>query len=216
MKRTLAIILSVCLIVAILPTVSVFAAETRPSYLFAIDAGHGGNDPGCTGYDGRYESNDNIKTANEVIALLKKQGQRTYLINRDQQTQYRPVEANNIGADFLISLHRDSSKSPSASGINIYTHEPSHTQRVQQPEKDYAPNERADKHNVDERLVNNLYSYLSGATGLSVALPHYGSASAPTWEDYYINRISNMPSCIIEFGFATNPNDNAIFDANYG
>lgn len=215
MKRTLAIILSACLIIALLPVSTAFAAEGRKSRLFAIDAGHGGDDPGCTGYDGRYEKNDTIKIANEVIALLEEQGQRTHLINREQKTQYRPAEANNINADYLISLHRDSSSSKSASGINIYTHEPSHRQRTEQPEKEYAPNESADKHSADDALVNNLYTCLSGATGLSVAAPHYGSASAPMWEDYYINRLSNMPSCIIEFGFATNPNDNAIFDANY-
>lgn len=215
LKKITAVILCVCLIVAVLPIGWILSAARQPSYLFAIDAGHGGSDPGCIGFDGRHESNDTIKIANEVIALLKKQGQRTYLINRNLKTQERPIEANSIGADFLISLHRDSSKSSKSSGINIYTHEPSHTQRVQQPEKDYAPNERADKHAVDETLVNSLYNYLYGATAIPVSVPHYGSVSAPTWEDYYINRLSNMPSCIIEFGFATNPNDNAVFDSEY-
>jgi len=215
LKKVLSLFLCFCLLISILPSSFVFAASKRPSYLFAIDAGHGGNDPGCTGADGRHESNDNIKIAQEVISLLESQGQRTHLITRTLQTSDRPTEANNVGADFLISLHRDSSSSKSASGINIYTHDPTHYQQVAQPTKDYAPNEHADKHTLDEALVNNLYSYLSSTGLLSVASPHYGSASAPTWEDYYINRKSNMPSCIIEYGFATNSNDNAVFDANY-
>jgi len=215
LKKAISTILCVCLFISIFPATFATAIQQRASYLFAIDAGHGGNDPGCTGADGRYECNDNYKIAQEVILLLNQQGQRTHLINRNLTTANRPVEANNVGADFLISLHRDSSSSKSASGINIYTHEPSHTQRTMQPTKDYAPNESPDKHAVDTTLVNNMYSYLSGAGLLTVASPHYGSASAPTWEDYYINRISNMPSCIIEYGFATNPNDNAVFDAYY-
>jgi len=215
LKKVLSLILCFCLVISILPSTFVSAIEQRPSYLFAIDAGHGGNDPGCTGMDGRYECNDNYKIAQEVISLLEDQGQRTHLITRTLQTSDRPTEANNVGADFLISLHRDSSTSNSVNGINIYTHEPSHYQRIAQPTKDYAPNEHADKHAVDEKLVNNLYSYLQSTGLLSVSLPHYGSVSAPTWEDYFINRKSNMPSCIIEYGFATNSNDNAIFDNNY-
>jgi N-acetylmuramoyl-L-alanine amidase len=202
---------------AILPASSFPAegASNRPSYLFAIDAGHGGKDPGSTRIDGKYESEDTGKIANEVIKLLNQQGQRTVLINRNLVTHDRPIEANNKNADFLISLHRDHSSSSSARGINIYTHEPSHYQRTKQPEKDYAPAEHADKHEKDTKLVNNLKTYLNGATAMPFREIHYGSASAPTWEDYYINRLSNMPSCIIELGFGSNTADNQIFDTQY-
>lgn len=217
MKRSVYLLLCCVLLLAVIPASS-FSAETvpkRPSYLFAIDAGHGGNDSGAIGVDGRYERNDTAKIANEVIRLLQEQGQRTMLINRNLKTDQRPNEANQAKADFLISLHRDSSKSSSARGISVYTHEPSHRQRTEQPTKDYAPAEYANKHAVDEKLVNNLKTYLTGATGLSFRGVYYGSASAPTWEDYYINRLSNMPSCIIEYGFVSNAADNKIFDEQY-
>ena len=218
MKKTIAFFVCFALLLAIIPASS-FSAESvkkRPSYLFAIDAGHGGNDPGSTRCDGKYESNDTAKIANEVIKLLKEQGQRTMLINRNLKTQDRPAEANNANADFLISLHRDAVKnSPSTRGISVYTHEPTHRQRTEQPNKDYAPAEHRNKHQMDEKLVNNLKTNLTGATAMPFRGVYYGSASAPTWEDYYINRLSNMPSCIIEYGFGTNAADNQIFDTQY-
>lgn len=218
MRKYLSVILCLSIILSIIPMGDYSAAGTakkRPSYLFAIDAGHGGNDSGSIGADKRHEANDNKKVADEVIKLLKEQGQRTYLINRNLVTHDRPLEANSVNADFLISLHRDYASSSSPRGINVYTHEPSHYQRKQQPEKDYAPAEYANKHAVDDKLVNNLKSYLTGATGIPFREIHYGSANAPIWEDFYINRLSNMPSCIIELGFCSSPEDNKIFDSSY-
>lgn len=223
MKKTISFLLCFTLLLMIFPSGRFYAedAKKRPSYLFAIDAGHGGDpsvhfDPGSKRIDGRYEYEDTGLIANEVIRLLNEQGQRTVLINRNLVTHDRPIEANNYNADFLISLHRDASPSSNfVRGISIYTHEPSHYQRSAQPEKDYAPSEHSDKHAIDEQLVNNLRNHLSGATAIPFRGVHYGSASAPIWEDYFINRLSNMPSCIIEYGFGTNSEDNRIFDAEY-
>lgn len=222
MKKTISFLLCFTLLLMIFPSGRFYAEDVkkRPSYLFAIDAGHGGDpsvhfDPGSSRIDGRYECEDTGLIANEVIKLLNEQGQRTVLINRNHVTHNRPIEANDYNADFLISLHRDASSSASVRGISIYTHEPSHYQRVAQPGKDYAPAEHSDKHAIDEQLVNNLRNHLSGATAIPFRGVHYGSASAPIWEDYYINRLSNMPSCIIEYGFGTNSEDNRIFDAEY-
>ena len=217
MKKTISFFICFTMILAIIPVSRLSAQETLtgPSYLFAIDAGHGGGDPGSTRIDGKYECNDTEKVANEVIRLLNEQGQRTVLIDRTLATHDRPLEANKKNADYLISLHRDASTSSSARGISIYTHEPSHKQRTQQPEKDYAPAEHSDKHQIDQKLVNNLKTCLTGATAMPLRGVYYGSASAPTWEDYFINRLSNMPSCIIELGFGTNAEDNKIFDAKY-
>lgn len=222
MKKTISILLCFTLLLMIFPSGRFYAedAKKRPSYLFAIDAGHGGDpsvhfDPGSKRIDGRYEYEDTGLIANEVIRLLNEQGQRAVLINRNLVTHKRPIEANNYNADFLISLHRDASSSDSARGISIYTHEPSHYQRVAEPEKDYAPAEHSDKHAIDDQLVNNLRNHLSGATAMPFRGVHYGSASGFIWQDYYINRLSNMPSCIIEYGFGTNSEDNRIFDAEY-
>ncbi len=185
-------------------------------YLFAIDAGHGGSDVGATGIDGRYEADDNLKVAQEVIRVLNQQGQKTYFIDRNITAANRPLEANEVNATILVSLHRDSTEAKNGpSGISLYTHEPNHIQRQQQPTKAYSPNEQENRHEFNELLVNNLKNNLTNITSTPVRDPYYGSAQAPTWEDYYINRLANMPSCIIELGYVNNATDNSNFDNYY-
>ncbi len=182
---------------------------------FAIDAGHGGNDPGATGSDGRYEMNDTIKVAEEVVRILKAQGQDAYILDRNLKAEDRPKAANKNDADFLVSIHRDGSESKSAKGISLFVHDPSHKQRKLEPQKEYAPAEQGDKHTLDKTLATKLKSELVAVGGLSFRDIYYGSAVPPTYQDYYINRLANMPSCLVELGFITNSADNKAFDKNY-
>ncbi len=191
----------------------VTTALSKP-YIFAIDAGHGGIDSGAR-YGDRYERNDTEKVANEVVRILNAQGQKTYVTNRNNSAEQRGYELNSAKADFFVSIHRDSTDVGMASGISIYTHEPNHIQRKEQPSKTYAPNEQIDKHLLDDKLVNSLKSNLSGVSAIKVRGIYYGSASGNTYEDYYINRLTNMPGCIVELGYINNPADNAEFDAHY-
>lgn len=182
---------------------------------FAIDAGHGGKDPGAEGADGRYEMNDTIKVADEVIRILKEQGQDAYLLDRNLKAEDRPKLANKNDADFLVSIHRDGSESKSAKGISLFVHDPSHKQRQLEPQKEYAPAEQGDKHTLDKTLATKLKNELVTVGGMNFRDIYYGSAVPPTYQDYYINRLANMPSCLIELGFITNSADNKAFDKNY-
>ena len=40
-----------------------------------------------------------------------------------------------------------------------------------------------------------------------------GTVSSST-EDYYVNKLTDMPSCIIELGFITSDEDNRLYDEN--
>ena len=215
LKKAVSLLICFVLTLAIIPagTFSAEGVKMRPSYLFAIDAGHGGGDSGAINGD-RYECNATAKVADEVIRLLQEQGQRTVLLDRNLPAKDRPSQANALNADFLISLHRDSAGA-SARGITVYTHDPSHLQRQMEPNRDYAPAEYANKHEVDERLVNYLQNTLSSATSMPFRGIRYGSANDPTYQDYHINRLSNMPSCLIELGYVTNADDNWVFDTQY-
>ncbi len=220
MKKIIKI--SICLIIiltltALIPLSSL--ADSKPTYVFAIDAGHGGSDPGATGIDGRYEANDTIRVANIVTALLKGQGQKVYSPSRAVGPKYRAYEVNEKNVDFFLSIHRDSNKSSSANGFTVYTHDPTHEVRKhKKPDGsnyEYMPNEYSNKHTLDDKMSSLLVQEISAACpSLKSKGRYFGSAAAPTYEDYYINGISNMPSCIVELGFVSNANDNAIFDNN--
>ena len=87
-----------------------------------LDAGHGGSDSGAT-KGSRHEADDVLKMALAVGKLLTAQGvqvkySRTSDI--DKKLAVRTSESNNWGANYYLSIHRNSA-SASATGNEIWT-----------------------------------------------------------------------------------------------
>ena len=175
-----------------------------------IDAGHGGIDPGAVS-NGRYEREDNLKLALELQRVLEQQGQQVFMARVDSDPGYtdltslrqRIEEANSYQTDVFVSLHRDSA-SASARGYTVYTHNASDP-------VNYNPNAYANKNSGCTALSEAINSELGKVGSLSSRGIVYGSAGGT--DDLMVNRLSNMPSCLIEMGFITNQNDNYLFDA---
>ena len=85
-----------------------------------IDPGHGGMDPGAV-YKGRQEKDDNLRLALAVGELLSQNGVDVLYTRTDDvyDSPYRKAMiANESGADYLISFHRNASPiAGNASGI---------------------------------------------------------------------------------------------------
>ena len=79
-----------------------------------IDAGHGGYDAGAT-YNGRKEKDDTLALALAVGEILEAQGY-DVIYTRVEDVYDSPVQkariGNESGADFFVSIHRNSSPSP--------------------------------------------------------------------------------------------------------
>ena len=79
-----------------------------------IDAGHGGFDNGAT-YQNRKEKDDNLRLALLVGNLLAQKGYEV-LYTRTNDIYQTPFEkaqiANRAGADYFITLHRNSGQMP--------------------------------------------------------------------------------------------------------
>lgn len=72
-----------------------------------LDPGHGGNDPGATG-NGLKEKDINLAVANRVKYHLQRHGQTIVMSRTDDSNpslQTRTNNANNWGADILVSIH---------------------------------------------------------------------------------------------------------------
>ena len=86
----------------------------------ALDAGHGGSDPGAT-YNGRAEKDDTLRLTRAVGKILEMNGINVYYVrdNDEYETPFKKAtDANNSGADYFISIHRNSSeKNNQYSGI---------------------------------------------------------------------------------------------------
>lgn len=88
-----------------------------------IDAGHGGHDPGSAGIS--YEAYYNLAVARYARDALVANGNFNVYMTRDSSDKYltlaeRMYYADSVNADIAISIHFNSSTSPSVGGIEVY------------------------------------------------------------------------------------------------
>jgi len=92
----------------------------------AIDAGHGGEDPGATGKNGTKEKDIVLQIARELSSQLKREkGIRPVLIrNGDYYLQLdkrRQIASDKYNADMFISIHADAFTNSKAKGASVFT-----------------------------------------------------------------------------------------------
>ncbi|WP_254424095.1 N-acetylmuramoyl-L-alanine amidase [Thalassospira marina] len=93
--------------------------------LIAIDAGHGGVDPGTIGVGGVYEKDVTLAAARELAKVLTDSGRYRALLTRDKDVflklRQRTEIARKNHADLFLSLHADSISDSSHRGASVYT-----------------------------------------------------------------------------------------------
>ena len=96
-----------------------------PRIVVAIDAGHGGVDPGALGVSGVYEKMVTLAYAREIKAQLERSGRFKAVLTRDRdqflRLRDRIAVARRAGAQLFISLHADSHPDGSFRGASVYT-----------------------------------------------------------------------------------------------
>jgi N-acetylmuramoyl-L-alanine amidase len=92
--------------------------------VIAIDAGHGGSDPGAVGRRGTKEKDVTLALAKQLkITMNKQKGMRVKLMRTSDKfmdLRTRMNKARKIQADLFISLHADSFRNSQASGSSVY------------------------------------------------------------------------------------------------
>lgn len=155
----------------------------------AIDAGHGGADPGAV-YQGRQEKDDNLKLALAVGERLQNGGLDVYYTRTEDvyQTPYqKAMAANESGADFLVSLHRNSSEYPNQyTGVETLVYE-----------------KNGEKVEIAEQINDGLEN---------IGFRNNGVKSRP---GLVILRRSKMPAILVESGFINSEEDNRLFDEEF-
>ena len=101
---------------------TVFAA---PQWTIAIDPGHGGKDPGAIGKNlGIYEKNVTLSIARELKALLDKDPNFKGILTRSSDYYISVPERSEIArkykANFLVSIHADSSLNSDQRGASVW------------------------------------------------------------------------------------------------
>ncbi|MGD8324244.1 MAG: N-acetylmuramoyl-L-alanine amidase [Gammaproteobacteria bacterium] len=92
--------------------------------VIAIDAGHGGKDPGASGRHGAIEKDVVMRIARLLANEIEAQPGFSPLLIRDSDTfvslRERTQRARNAEADFFVSIHADAFANSSARGATVY------------------------------------------------------------------------------------------------
>lgn len=155
----------------------------------AIDAGHGGADPGAV-FEGRQEKDDNLRLALAVGKILENNGVDVFYTRTEDvyQTPFQKAQAaNRSGADFLVSLHRNSSPMPNQySGVESLVY---------------------DKSGQKLEMAENINAQLE-----DVGFRNLGVKERP---GLVVLRRSQMPAMLVETGFINTEEDNRLFDEKF-
>ena len=160
-----------------------------PEYKIMLDAGHGGEDPGAVS-GGRQEKDDTLRLTLAVGDLLKNRGvdvEYTRTTDVYQTPFQRATIANQSGADYFISFHRNSSPTPNQyTGVETLIY-----------------NKSGIKYDMAKNIV--------GALG-EVGFQDLGVKERP---GLVVLRRTTMPAVLIEAGFLNTDQDNRMFDEKF-
>ena len=158
-------------------------------YSIMLDAGHGGRDPGA-GYNGRQEKDDTLALTLAIGEILQGHGiDVLYTRTTDvyESPYQKAMEANEAGADFFISIHRNSSPTPNTySGVESLVY---------------------DKSGIKLQMAENINEQLE-----SVGFVNLGVKERP---GLVVLRRTKMPAVLVEAGFINSDTDNQLFDNNF-
>lgn len=100
------------------------SGNTNRDIVIAIDAGHGGEDPGSIGYAGSYEKNVTLKIARLLEKKINAEpGMRAIQVRTGDyyvSLNRRPQIARSKKADLFVSIHADAYTTPQPNGASVW------------------------------------------------------------------------------------------------
>ena len=96
----------------------------KKQFVIAIDAGHGGKDPGAVGRKGTKEKDVTLALAKRLKQLIDRTSGYKAILTRDADKfvvlRHRVKKARKNKADLFVSLHANAFKSPKVEGASVY------------------------------------------------------------------------------------------------
>lgn len=158
-------------------------------YRIALDAGHGGSDPGAV-YKDRREKDDTLDLTLAVGDILKKNGIDVYYTRTtdEYETPFKKAtDANNSGADLFVSIHRNSSENPNQySGVDTLVYSDT---------------------GLKAEVARNINNQLEDAG--------FKNLGVDERKNLVVLKRTKMPAVLVEAGFINNDKDNYLFDEEF-
>lgn len=159
------------------------------AYTVVLDAGHGGANPGAA-YNGRQEKDDALRLTLAVGRLLENAGVNVvYTRTSDifDTPAQKAAKANASGADYFVSIHRNSSVYPNQyTGIESLVYS---------------------RYDTAARMAENINENLQ-----ALGFVNHGVTERP---NLVVLNSTQMPAVLVEAGFINNDRDNALFDSRF-
>jgi N-acetylmuramoyl-L-alanine amidase len=100
------------------------APQGAHSIIVAVDAGHGGDDPGATGVSGTHEKDVTLAIARALAARIDREPGMHAVLTRDGDyfvdLRARMDRAHAAHADMFVSIHADAVRDRGVSGASVY------------------------------------------------------------------------------------------------
>lgn len=205
-----------------------------------IDPGHGGKDPGALGYSTAREKDITLKVALKLGQYIKESLPDVEVIFTREKDVFvelheRTAIANRSRADLFISIHCNSSPSPSAFGTEVYVlglHKTEDNLAVAKKENsvilmedDYLDHyEGFDPNSPESHIVFAMYqnAFLHQSIEVASILDrqfenHVHRKSRGVHQaGFMVLYRATMPSILVELGFITNKNEEAYLMSEEG
>ena len=157
--------------------------------LVVLDAGHGGSNPGAV-YNGRREKDDALNLAMLVGRILEENDVDVYYTRTADvyESPYQKAqEGNAVGADYFVSIHRNSSPYPNQyAGVETLVY---------------------NRYGEAARLANNINIRLE-----EVGYENLGVNERP---NLVVLNSTQMPAVLVEVGFINTEEDNLLLDERF-
>jgi N-acetylmuramoyl-L-alanine amidase len=156
-------------------------AFTARGHLVALDAGHGGRDPGAIGPTGLRESDVVLDIAMRARELLQRDGIRVWMVRDSDATVEladRPFLARDAGATILVSVHANAHTRTAVNGSETYYLTP-------------------------QSLA--LAQMIQDELGVVLRIPSRGIKTA----NFLVLRDSGIPTVLVETAFISHPDEEA-------
>lgn len=157
--------------------------------LVVLDAGHGGANPGAV-YNGRQEKDDALALVLAIGNILERNGVDVYYTRTAdiyESPYQKAMEANESGADYFVSIHRNSSPYPNQySGVETLVY---------------------NRYSEAARMAYNINEQLE-----LVGFINHGVNERP---NLVVLNSTEMPAVLVEVGFINTDADNELLDERF-
>lgn len=196
----------------------VLSQETEPGHttepkrndeiVVLLDPGHGGEDEGCS-RQGVLEKDVNLQIGKAVRTRLLELGYQVVMTreeDKDLTLEQRVEFANQEAADIFVSIHQNASEGKDPKGVELWYYA---KEAAESASGDIQGEETAGETASEERRVEE-------SRHLAVLLNKFTQESTGakerelcTSQNLVVLRETKMPSCLIETGFLSNPEERA-------